>query len=83
MGAVLGHNQRLGGGQIEHLARSVIRCHRLAQRRAASGTAAGEMIDRGIRGGYAGEGLAGMTLLPAGLAACALAQAADTRRLLR
>ena len=67
MGAVLGHNQGLGFGQIEHLAGRMAVGLSLAQSCAAAVAGAREMIDRDIGRLGAAQRLAGMPRLPAGL----------------
>ena len=69
MGEVLGHEERLRLGQVEHLPGDVVRGHRLAQRLAASRTGFGKMIDRVVGGLAPPQGLARMPLLPARLLA--------------
>ena len=80
---VLGHDQRLGFGQVEHLARGMVRGHRGTEGRAAPAAGFGKMINRGIRCSGAAQCLAAMTFLPASLLARAFSQAADAGRLLQ
>jgi hypothetical protein len=82
VGTVLGHDERLRLGQVEHLPGDVVRGHRLAQRIAAPRAGFRKMIDRGIDGLALTQGLAGMSLLPARLLAGPFAKTADANRLL-
>ena len=83
MRAVLGDDQRLRFGEIEHLTRDVVRRHHRAQRRATCRAALRIMVDRGIRGFGPAQSLARMALLPARLLARRLPQAAHPGRLLQ
>ena len=66
MGAMLGDDQRLGFGRIEHLAGGMLGGHRLARGRATAAADGREMIDRGIGGLRAAQRLARVALLAAG-----------------
>ena len=66
-GPVLGDAQWLGFGQIEDLPGGVVRCHVLAQHRAATGADLGEVIDSGVWSFDAAQGFVWMDSLPAGI----------------
>ena len=76
---MLGDDQRLRLGQIEHLARAAPRGHRGRQRQTAGPTGLGVVIDGDVRIGDLAQGLAFVALLPAGWFAGPLAQTARTR----
>jgi len=73
---MLGDDQRLRLGQIEHLARAAPRSHRRRQRQTAGPTGLGVVVDGDVRIGDLVQGLAFVALLPAGRFAGWLAQAA-------
>src|ERR1035437_8287395 len=83
MGTVLGdgHGARLR--QIEYLAGDEAGCHRCVQRRAASSTGLGEMVDGGVGVFNLAQGLAWVAALSAGRLARGLAQALRAWRLLQ
>ena len=73
---MLGDDQRLRLGQIEHLARAAPRGHRRRQRQTAGPTGLGVVVDGDVRIGDLVQGLAFVALLPAGRFAGWLAQTA-------
>jgi hypothetical protein len=80
---MLGDDQRLRLGQIEHLARAAPRGHRRRQRQTTGPTGLGVVIDGDVRSGDLAQGLTFVALLPAGRFAGRLAQTAGARFPLR
>src|ERR1700686_1221180 len=83
MGAMLGDEQGLWLGQIEHLPSAVARGHDRRQRRSAAYASLGIVIDDDVRGLHLKQGLAWMPLLTAGGLSRWLAQVPDPSRLLQ
>src|SRR5215212_767129 len=75
VGTMLGHQQGLGVGEVEHLPGSMARGHGLVQGRAAAGAGLWEMVGGGIGVLNLAQGLAWVAALSAGLLARGRAQA--------
>lgn len=80
---VFGDDQRPWLGKIKHLPGNMVCCHRRGQRRAARRAGLRVVVDGGVGGLGATQGLARMAGLPATRPAGGLSQVADPRRLLQ
>ena len=83
MSAMLGDDEGLWRGQVEHLPGAVARGHGRRQRRPAACAGLGIVIDDGVRRLHLTQGLAWVPLLAAGGLTRRLAQAPDPSRLLQ